>query len=102
MAEYEADGDEDAAPAAEPADGVPWVAPSAREVREAVSDALTDVFASRERSLLTRWTLVAEVIGQGGDRAVWTLSEADMLSYDIVGLLEYSRDRERARHHCCE
>lgn len=41
-------------------------------------------------SFVTRYVLVAEVIGPNGERSIWTETHEDAADWDTLGLLTYA------------
>ena len=64
--------------------------------RDRVEAALADAF-HESGDMVTRWALVAEVIGPEGDRGVWTMGSEDMQAWETIGMLSYALERERAQ-----
>lgn len=64
--------------------------------RDRVESALADAFRE-SGEMVTRWALIAEVIGPEGDRGVWTMGAEDLQAWETIGMLAYALERERAR-----
>jgi hypothetical protein len=67
----------------------------ARDLADQVQGALADLLHRRDNAMLTRFVVVAEVIEQEGERALWLLAPRDMKAWESIGMLEYARDLER-------
>lgn len=65
------------------------------EMRAAIGDALADVMA-RDGAMLTRWVVCAEIIDDGGDRALWMLTPTDQMAWDTLGMLRFADHQEAA------
>ena len=63
----------------------------ANAVENALANALSD-----EGDMVTKWVLVAEVIGDEGQRGVWTLAPDDAAAWDTLGLLTWAVQLEQA------
>lgn len=51
-----------------------------------IADAISQAVG---KELVTKWVVMAEVIGEEGDRAVWTFCSEDIKSFEILGFAAY-------------
>jgi hypothetical protein len=66
-------------------------------LRADVGAALAEVLSRHERSMLTRWVVVAETVeAEDGTRGLWCLAPDDAKKWDTLGLLHHALDVERA------
>lgn len=62
-------------------------------------DHVAQVIAERDPGcVVTRFVLIAEVIGPDGERGVWTETHEDALRWDTYGLLTEALQGEHAAH----
>lgn len=68
---------------------------NAEEIRGAVGHALSDAVRG-EGEMVTNWVALIEVMDGNGKRACYTLAAPDAMSWDILGLLIYGTQIEKA------
>ncbi len=68
---------------------------SPSEEMEGLQRAVSDAFA-HVGHMATRYVLVAEVLMEDGERAVWGVAPDGQQSWDTLGLLEWALQREQA------
>jgi hypothetical protein len=49
-------------------------------------------------AFVTKWVLIAEVIGTDGERGVWSETHDEASRWDTYGLLTEAMQTEKARH----
>ena len=60
---------------------------------DAVSSLIADV---EPGAMVQRFVLLVEIIGDDGERAMWTLVPPDAKAWDSLGLIEHARQIEQA------
>lgn len=66
-------------------------------VRNALQEAvqMTDVMEPEDKGPVTRWVVIAEVMGVDGERGLWTSVSGTMATWDTMGMLEWALENER-------
>lgn len=70
--------------------------PDGPELERALSDSLGDLF-SGQKSMVTKWVSLIEIIEEDGERALWTFTSEGLKAWDTVGLLRHALDIQAAQ-----
>jgi hypothetical protein len=61
-----------------------------------MEEAIRQVLARHETSMVTRWCAVIEVANVEGPRGLWCLTPDGTSAWDTLGMLEYAKTLELA------
>jgi hypothetical protein len=61
-------------------------------------NAVADVLAHHETSMVTKWIILVEVVDEAGDRGMWTFTSPGATAWDSLGMLTYATQMEQAQH----
>jgi len=65
------------------------------EVQERIVQAIAQILAEERNEMTTKVIVLAEVINDQGQRAVWTCTSPGMAMWDESGLLTFALDKTR-------
>ncbi|PWR08588.1 hypothetical protein DKT68_15340 [Micromonospora acroterricola] len=62
-----------------------------------LADAIANVLAEHEKSMVTKWVALVESMDADGDRGLWTLTSDGVKAWDTVGLLQHGLHIQQAQ-----
>lgn len=62
-----------------------------QDLQETAADLIADLFHRVGELTAGRWIILAEVITNDGDRALWQLAPPEQKAWDTLGLLEHAK-----------
>lgn len=67
------------------------------DLRADIGATVTAMLSKHERSMTTKWFVLAETIDEDGERGLWTLASDGATSWDVKGMLREALDVEAAK-----
>lgn len=61
-----------------------------------LNQAISDVLSRHEKSMVTRWVAMVEIMDENGDRGIWTFTAPEATAWDTLGMLTYGIQMEQA------
>lgn len=70
--------------------------PDPAQVCEDVTEAISTALGKHEKSIITKWIMIAETIDDNGQVGLWTCASKGLTAWDEKGLLHHMIDTGRA------
>jgi hypothetical protein len=62
-----------------------------------INAAIEEIIRTHEGGFTLKWVALVETVAPDGERGVWTMTSADVKSWDTLGLLEFGRQKQIAQ-----
>lgn len=66
-------------------------------IERELNDAIAEVLARHEKSMVTKWVAMVETMDSNGVRGLWPMTSPDVKAWDITGMLLHGLHLEQAQ-----